>query len=284
VHVSGRPIVSVGIPDVLIDLPPQASCLGPGGRPRPCQAYGTGPNNDPDEVFNLHRRMYPLLDAYATTANPIDSISPASHGLLAAEEGNIGVHSRVAEAVQEPAGNALGESHPVQALSPGNLPLPRRHYAMDRDNYLPHSPRLDPVYHDGQLNYNGNPYHLGGWYEPSGRGPDGRYGRYQPPFILPPPLTSHHYMNMYTNDTPYRDPTMHPQPSTIGCGNYTNPYPAFHLAHMAEHGESSSGRDPLHQETRPLSPGTEATLNAQPSGGTRHLDGIAKGPDQAVPK
>jgi len=48
--------------------------------------------------------------------------------------------------------------------------------------------------------------------------------------------------------------------------------------------ESSGGRDPLHRETRPLSPGTEATPNAQPSGGTHHLDGIAKAPDQAVPK
>ena len=44
------------------------------------------------------------------------------------------------------------------------------------------------MYRDGQLNYDGNPYHLGGWYKPSGRGPDVRYGHYPPPFILPPPL------------------------------------------------------------------------------------------------
>ena len=183
-----HPIISLEVPDVLVDLPPQASCLEPGGRPRPHQAYGAGQNSDPDEAFTLHRRMYPLLDTYASTANPIDSISPASHGLLTAEEGNIGVRPRNVEAVQDPTGNTLGESHPAQAPSPGNLPLPHCHYAMDRDNYLPHSPLLDPVYHDGRLNYDGNPYRLGGWYEPSGRGPDAHYGHYQPPFILLLPL------------------------------------------------------------------------------------------------
>ncbi|KIM70517.1 hypothetical protein SCLCIDRAFT_6197 [Scleroderma citrinum Foug A] len=166
-------------------LPPQASQLGPGGRPRPHQAYGVGQNSDPDEAFTLRRRMYPLLDAYTSTSNPIDSISPASHGLLTAEEGNIGVHPQDVEAMQDPA-----------------------------------------------------------------------------------------------------DPTMHPQPSTIGCGNYTNPQPPFHPAHMAEYGETSGGRDPLHREIQPLSPGTEATPNAQPSASTHytHPDGIAKRPDQSIPK
>ena len=215
---SSHPIMSVGIPDIdiLVDLPPQASRLGPGGRPRPHQAYRVGQNSDLDEAFTLCQRMYPLLDAYTSTSNPINSISPASHGLLAAEEGNIGICPRDVEAMQDPADNTLGESHPVQAPPSGNLPLPHRHYAMDRDNYLPHSPLLDPVYRDGRLNYDGNPYHLGGWYKPSGRGPGVHYGCYLPPFIVPLPLTSHHYMNMYANDVPYGDPTMHPQPSTIG--------------------------------------------------------------------
>ena len=62
-----------------------------------------------------------------------------------AEEGNIGVHPRDVEAMQDLAGNTSRESHPVQAPSPGNLPLPHRHCAMDRDSYLPHGPLLDPV-------------------------------------------------------------------------------------------------------------------------------------------
>ena len=283
---SSHPIMSVGIPDILVDLPPQASRLGPGGQPRPHQAYRVRQNSDPDEAFTLCQRMYPLLDAYTSTSNPINSISPASHGLLAAEEGNIGVRPRDVEAMQDPADNTLGESHPVQAPPSGNLPLPHRHYAMDRDNYLPHGPLLDPVYRDGRLNYDGNPYHLGGWYKPSGRGPGVHYGCYLPPFIVPLPLTSHHYMNMYANDAPYGDPTMHPQPSIIGCGNYTNPQPPFRPAHMAKYGETGGGHDPLHGEIQPLSPGTEAAPNAQPSTGTHHThpDGIAKRPDQSILK
>ncbi|KIM65563.1 hypothetical protein SCLCIDRAFT_22726 [Scleroderma citrinum Foug A] len=35
-------------------LPPQVSCLEPGGRPWPHQAYGAGQNSDPDEAFTLH--------------------------------------------------------------------------------------------------------------------------------------------------------------------------------------------------------------------------------------
>ena len=252
----------------MVDLPPRDFYLKSGGRPKPRQVvWGPGQNNEPDTAFNLHRRIYP--NAYASTADPMDSVSAASCRLLAAEEGHIAVHSGDMEAGQDPlVGNPPG------AWPPGHLPLPRHHYEMqmDREAYLhdncawlgPHEPLPDPVYcGDGRFNYNGVPYHPGlntGWYDPSGRGPDVQYGRYHPQYLLPPPFAPRPYMNMYAND----NPAMHQQPGTLACGPYTNPQPPLHSQHMAGYAEPSGGHEQSpggYQEAQyyhPISPGTVA--------------------------
>ena len=82
----------------------------------------------------------------------MDSVSPASCRLLAAEEGHIIVRSGDMEAGQDPlVGNPPG------AHLPGHPPLPRHHYKMqvDREAYLhnntawlgPHEPLPGLVYH-----------------------------------------------------------------------------------------------------------------------------------------
>ena len=117
---------------MVVDLPPQDFYLESGGQPKPCQVVRRpGQNNKPDMAFNLHQRIYP--NAYASTTDPMDSMSAASHRLLAAKEGHIAIHSGDMEAGQDPlVGNPPG------AWPPGHPPLPRHHYEMkmDREAYL----------------------------------------------------------------------------------------------------------------------------------------------------
>ena len=135
------------IPNMVVDLPPQDFYLESGGRPKPRQVVrGPGQNNEPDMAFNLRQRIYP--NAYASTTDPMDSVSAASHRLLAAKEGHIAIRSGDMEAGQDPlVGNPPG------AWPPGHPPLPHHHYEMkmDREAYLhdncaqlgPHKPVMN---------------------------------------------------------------------------------------------------------------------------------------------
>ena len=263
------------IPNALVDLPPQDSYLESGRRPKPRQVVqGTGQNGGPDMAFNLRRRIYP--DAYASTADPMDSVSPASCRLLAAKEGHIAVRSGDMEA-----GHDSLVNNPPGTRLPGHLPLPRCHYKMqvEREAYLhnnparrPHEPLPDPVYHSNdQFNYDRVPYHPGintGWYDPSGRGPDVQYGRYHPQYLLPPPFASRPYMNMYAND----NLTMHWQAGTMGRSHYTNPL--LCSQHMAGYAEPSGSHEPglgAYPEAQyhcPMAPGTMAPPSVE--GGAKH--------------
>ena len=124
------------IPNALVDLPPQDSYLESGEQPKLCQVVrGTGQNGGPDTAFNLHQRIYP--DAYASMADPMDSISPASCRLLAAEEGHVTICLGDMEAGKDP---LVGNPPGTRLL--GHLPLPRRHYEMqiEREAYLHNNP------------------------------------------------------------------------------------------------------------------------------------------------
>ncbi|KAI6158408.1 hypothetical protein EDD17DRAFT_1899517 [Pisolithus thermaeus] len=87
---------------------------------------------------------------------------------------------------------------------------------------------------DDQFSYDGIPYHPSinpGWYDPSHRGSEVRYGPYHPQFILPPPFTPHRYpAHGYAND-----PTIHWPPGARGFGHHTNVPPPFHGAHETEY-------------------------------------------------
>jgi len=235
------------IPNAPVDQPLRDSYLETGGQPKPRPVVqGTGPNSDSDMAFNLRQRIYP--DPYTSTADEKDLMSPASCRLLSAKEGHIGVHLGPIEPGQDSlVGNPPG--------APGHPSLPHRHYEMpmDREGFLHnnpacrgiHKPLLDPVYNDnGQFNYDGVPYHLGintGWYDPSGRAPDGQYSRYHPQYLLPPPFASCPYMNMYAND----NPTMHCQPGTMARGHYTNPQLPLHSQHLVGYAEPSGSHEPI---------------------------------------
>ena len=237
-------------------------------------------------AFNRRQRVYP--DAYASMADPMDTISPASYRLRAAEEGYIGIRPGPLDPGQD---SIIGD--PPGGRSSGHLPLPHRHYAtvMDKEAYVPDNPnpgRLatreplpDLVYHgDGPFDYDGIPYHHGtNWYGPSARGPDVQYGRYHPP-----PFASRPYMNMYAND----NPTIHWQPGSMGRGHYTNPQFPLRGQPMAGYAEPSSGHEVVlgayreARDYRAMSPGTAAPPGVE--GGTRysadipgtHPDGIAQ--------
>jgi len=212
------------------------------GRPRPRAVQRVGLNNDPDEAFNLRRRVYPL-DRDVSMAEPTTSISPASGKLLAAEEGHIGVLSGVGETRLDP---PVGE-HPRELhLGQVRPPPPRHPYelGLNRDHDQPiHGPLPDRMYSgDARYGHEGILFHLAGikagWYDPPGlgRGPEARYGPYHSQYILPPPFASHQYAG-YANDPP-----IHLQ-HAMGRGHYANAPPPFH-PHAAEYANPNGGREP----------------------------------------
>jgi len=142
--------------DLPTHLHPQSS------QPRPCAVWRVGQNNDPDEAFNLCRRVYPL-DSDVSMAEPMASISPASSKLLAAEEGQIGISSGVGETrLDPPIGNHPRELHLSQVCPPP----PRHPYELplNRDHNQPiHGPLPNRMYSgDAQYGCKGIPFHLAG--------------------------------------------------------------------------------------------------------------------------
>ena len=217
----------------MADLP--AHFYAQSRRPKPRAVRRIGQHNDPDEAFNLSRRIYPL-DSDVSLA----SVSPASGKLLAAEEGHIGASSGDGEMMLDsPVGDDLhlGQAHP---------PLPRRQYELplSRDQDQPaHGPLPDRIYSgDAQFGHEGIPFHLSsinpGWYDPLARGPEVRYGPYHPQFILPPPFASRQYAG-YAND-----PTIHLQSGAMERGHYANMPLPFHGPHTAEYVSPNGGREP----------------------------------------
>ncbi|KAI6037305.1 hypothetical protein PISMIDRAFT_12927 [Pisolithus microcarpus 441] len=219
-------------------LPTQQSHLQ-SGQPGPQPVQGVGQNHDPDKAFNLSQRIYPDR----SMAESSTSLSTASTRLLAAEEGYIGGSSGDREMVPAaPVSECPGEPNHDQA----HPPLPHCHYhtQMSRDHELQDRPMHvgpDRVYHgNDQFGYKGIAYHPNinpGWYNPSGRGLDARYGPYHHQYILPPPFTPHRYPG-YANN-----PIMHWQPAARISGHYTDAPLPFQSMHDADYANTSGGQE-----------------------------------------
>ena len=182
--------------------------------------WRVGHNIDPEEAFNLRRRVYPL-DFNASMAEPTVAMSPASGRLLAAEEGHIGVYSGdEVMKLDPPVGKHLRELHLGQA----HRPLPR-HQEMSLPSRIYSG--------DAQFGHEGVLLHLGtintGWYDPLGRGAEVRYSPYHPQYILPLPFAPRQYTS-YANDL-----MIHLQPNAMGHGHYANAPPPFHGPHATEY-------------------------------------------------
>lgn len=217
-------------------LPVDRSHLQP-RRPRPRPVRVVGRNDDPDAAFNLHRRIYPGTSVAESTI----PISAASVRLLAAEEGYVGISPGERGMEREPPASEL----PGELYGQPRLPQPRRQHdpQINRDHQLQVNVGADRMYNrDDQFSYDGIPYHPSmnpGWYDPSCRGSEVRYGSYHPQFILPPPFAPHRYpAHGYAND-----PTVHWPPGMRGFGHHTNVPPPFHGVHETEYANAGGSRE-----------------------------------------
>lgn len=198
---------------------------------------GVGQINDPDEAFNLHRRVYPLpLDA--STTEPTTIIPPSSGRLLDKE----------------------GWVNPPPLRNHFELQMGREPHLRELAMHLdPLGLPPDRMYGgEAQFGYDGIAYHQGinhPLYDPSGRGQDARYGPYSSRYILPPPFVQR-YMG-YVHDSAM------PQHGTMGRRPYADPPHPFRGPDMTGH--SSGGRD-LSAETYQLGHNsTSSNAEAGPS-------------------
>ncbi|KAI6162419.1 hypothetical protein EDD17DRAFT_1757189 [Pisolithus thermaeus] len=229
------------------------------------------PEHHSGELFNLHQRIYPGT----SKAESMILSSAASARLLAVEEGYVGVSPGERGMEPEPpAGELPGELY----LGQPHLPLPHHQHdpQMNRDHQLQVNVGADRMYsRDDQFSYDGIPYHLSmnpGWYDPSHRGSEVRYGPYHLQFILPPPFTAHCYpAHGYAND-----PTIHWPPSAKGFGHHTNVPPPFYGAHETEYANVSGSHDlPVraYRQTQVYDLPSNASALLGTQGGLKHSAG-----------